>query len=68
MNVVSFQYKCLSLHRDIHLKPKIDMETTKKRTREEVRAAFRAFMQEREKEQLAAQMRHPHPSLVAEGS
>ena len=29
------------------------METTKKRTREEVRAAFRAFMQEREKEQLA---------------
>ena len=33
------------------------METTKKRTREEVRAAFRAFMREREEEQKAAQMR-----------
>ncbi|MBP5339352.1 MAG: hypothetical protein J6Z14_08660 [Prevotella sp.] len=33
------------------------MEATKKRTREEVRAAFRAFMREREDEQKAAQMR-----------
>ena len=33
------------------------MEATKKRTREEVRAAFRAFMREREEEQKAAQMR-----------
>ena len=33
------------------------MEITKKRTREEVRAAFRAFMREREEEQKAAQMR-----------
>ena len=33
------------------------MEITKKRTREEVRAAFRAFMREREEEQEAAQMR-----------
>jgi len=33
------------------------MEATKKRTREEVRAAFRAFMREREVEQKAAQMR-----------
>ena len=33
------------------------METMKKRTREEVRAAFRAFMREREEEQKAAQMR-----------
>ena len=54
------------MQRNIHLNQKIDMETTKKRTREEVRAAFRAFMQEREQEQLAAQMRHPHPSMVAE--
>ena len=58
----------ISAHNERFLlnKPKIDMETTKKRTREEVRAAFRAFMREREQEQLAAQMRHPHPSLVAE--
>jgi len=33
------------------------MATTTKRTREEVRAAFRAFMREREEEQKAAQMR-----------
>lgn len=33
------------------------METTKKRTREEVHAAFRAFMREREEEQKAAQIR-----------
>ena len=33
------------------------METTKKRTREEVRAAFKAFMREREEEQKAAQIR-----------
>ena len=33
------------------------METTKKRTREEVRAAFRAFMRERDEEQKAAQIR-----------
>ena len=33
------------------------MEATKKRSREEVRAAFRAFMREREEEQKAAQMR-----------
>ncbi|MBR1389260.1 MAG: hypothetical protein IJ569_06550 [Prevotella sp.] len=33
------------------------METTKKRTREEVRAAFKAFMREREEEQKAAQLR-----------
>ena len=42
------------------------METTKKRTREEVRAAFRAFMREREEEQLAAQLRHPQSFRVAE--
>ena len=33
------------------------MEATKKRTREEVRAAFRAFMREKEEERKAAQMR-----------
>ena len=33
------------------------METTKKRTREEVRAAFRAFMREKEEERKAAQIR-----------
>ncbi|MBO4563870.1 MAG: hypothetical protein J5720_00380 [Bacteroidaceae bacterium] len=33
------------------------METTKKRTREEVRAAFRAFMHEKEEERKAAQIR-----------
>ena len=33
------------------------METMKKRTRDEVRAAFRAFMREKEEEQKAAQMR-----------
>ncbi len=34
------------------------METTKKRTREGVRAAFMDFMREREEEQKAAQSRH----------
>ena len=33
------------------------METTKKRTREEVRAAFRDFMREKEEERKAAQIR-----------
>ena len=33
------------------------MEPIKKRTREEVRAAFRAFMRERDEEQKAAQIR-----------
>ena len=33
------------------------METTKKRTREEVRAAFRAFMREMEEERKAALIR-----------
>lgn len=33
------------------------METTKKRTREEVRAAFRAFMREKEEERKAAEIR-----------
>ena len=44
------------------------METTKKRTREEVRAAFRAFMREREEEQKAAQIRSVlyHPERQAE--
>lgn len=42
------------------------METTVKRTRKEVRAAFRAFMRERENEQMAAQLRHPHPIKVAD--
>ena len=31
------------------------MEATKKRTREEVRAAFRAYMREKEEERKAAQ-------------
>jgi hypothetical protein len=39
------------------IEPRIDMETTKKRTREEVRAAFRAFMREKEEERKAAQIR-----------
>jgi len=39
------------------LKPRIDMETTKKRTREEVRAAFKAFMREKEEERKAAEIR-----------
>ena len=44
------------------------METTKKRTREGVRAAFRAFMREREEEQKAAQTRSAlyHPERLAE--
>jgi hypothetical protein len=45
------------------------METTrKKRTREEVRAAFRTFMREREEEQRAAQIRSAlnHPGRLAE--
>ena len=44
------------------------METTKKRTREGVRAAFRAFMREREEEQRAAQIRSAlhHPERLAE--
>ena len=33
------------------------METTKKRTREEVRAAFRDFMREKEEERKAARIR-----------
>jgi hypothetical protein len=33
------------------------METMKKRTREEVRAAFMAFMREKEEERRAAQIR-----------
>lgn len=33
------------------------METTKKRTREEVRAAFKAFMREKEEERKAAEIR-----------
>ena len=33
------------------------MEKTKKRTREEVRAAFRAFMREKEEERKAAEIR-----------
>ena len=53
---------------DYYSKPRIDMETTKKRTREEVRAAFRAFMREREEEQRAAQIRSAlhHPERLAE--
>ena len=53
---------------DYLLKPRIDMETTKKRTREEVRAAFRAFMRERDEEQKAAQIRSAiiHPERLAE--
>lgn len=44
------------------------METTKKRTREEVRAAYKAFMREREEEQKAAQLRSVlyHPERQAE--
>ena len=44
------------------------METTKKRTREEVRMAFKNFMKEREKEQIAAQLRHKlhHQGQMAE--
>ena len=44
------------------------METTRKRTREEVRAAFKAFMREREEEQRAAQLRSVlyHPERLAE--
>ena len=37
--------------------PKEVMETIKKRTREEVRAAFRAYMREKEEERKAAQIR-----------
>jgi len=33
------------------------MEVTKKRTREEVRAAFRAYLREKEEERQAAQLR-----------
>ena len=33
------------------------METTTKRTREEVRAAFRAYMREKEEERKAAEFR-----------
>ena len=39
------------------LRPRINMETTKKRTREEVRAAFKAFMREKEEERKAAEIR-----------
>ena len=38
-------------------KTKKVMETLKKRTREEVRAAFRAYMREKEEERKAAQIR-----------
>ena len=50
------------------IKPRIVMETTEKRTREEVRAAFRAFMRERDEEQKAAQVRSLlyHPERLAE--
>ena len=41
----------------VKLKTTSKMETTKKRTREEVRAAFRAFMREKEEERKAAQAR-----------
>lgn len=49
--------KLLIFAANYSLKPRIDMETTKKRTREEVRAAFRAFMREKEEERKAAQIR-----------
>ena len=44
------------------------METTRKRTREGVRAAFMDFMREREEERKAAQLRHSlnHPERVAD--
>ena len=55
------QEKCFNVKKKYYLctvnKKGKFMETTKKRTREEVRAAFRAFMREREEEQKAAQMR-----------
>ena len=52
----------------LFIKPRIDMEKTTKRTREEVRAAFKAFMREREEEQKAAQIRSAlyHPERLAE--
>ena len=42
------------------------METTRKRTREGVRAAFEDFMREREEERKAAQLRHimDHPERL----
>jgi len=44
------------------------METTRKRTREGVRAAFEDFMREREEERKAAQLRHimNHPERLAD--
>ena len=48
-----FAYLCSGLLN----KPRIDMETTTKRTREEVRAAFRAYMREKEEERKAAEIR-----------
>ena len=44
------------MRRDIHFKPKIDMETTKKRTREEVRAAFKDFMRRKKERQTQARI------------
>ena len=62
----SFHILSLSLHPNYSLKPKIDMETTRKRTREGVRAAFMDFMREREEERKAAQLRHSlnHPERL----
>lgn len=53
---------------ELLIKPEIDMETTKKRTREGVRAAFEDFMREREEERRAAQLRHimDHPERLAD--
>ena len=50
------------------IEPRIDMETTRKRTREGVRAAFMDFMREREEERKAAQLRHSlnHPERLAD--
>jgi hypothetical protein len=59
-----YSAKCLEIDKIILtfaanylIRPRIDMETTKKRTREEVRAAFKAFMREKEEERKAAQIR-----------
>jgi hypothetical protein len=44
------------LQRDIHFKPKIDMETKVKRTREEAIEAFKDFMRRKKERQTQARI------------